>query len=57
MLLLDVPCADLALMTHSRGAYAFANIRGGGEFGDQWHRDGMLWKKQNSFDDFLAAAD
>jgi prolyl oligopeptidase PreP (S9A serine peptidase family) len=57
VLLLDVPCADLALMTHSRGAYAFANIRGGGEFGDQWHRDGMLWKKQNSFDDFLAAAD
>ncbi|RLN53368.1 hypothetical protein BBJ29_006280 [Phytophthora kernoviae] len=47
----------LVFIQHFGGMLALPNLRGGGEYGEQWHQDGMLNKKQNVFDDFHGAAE
>jgi prolyl oligopeptidase len=48
---------SLLLWLEHGGLVAIPNIRGGGEYGESWHQGGMLDRKQNSFDDFIAAAE
>jgi prolyl oligopeptidase len=49
--------SDIYLWLEHGGVYAVANLRGGAEFGEDWHRAGMLDKKQNVFDDMIAGAE
>ena len=49
--------ARAAVWMEGGGVYAIATLRGGGEFGEEWHRDGMLENKPNVFADFIAAAE
>jgi prolyl oligopeptidase len=49
--------ASRFLFLEQGGLIAIPNLRGGGEYGEGWHQAGMLGKKQNVFDDFIAAAE
>jgi prolyl oligopeptidase len=48
---------DRIIWLENGGIYVSANLRGGGEYGEEWHKAGMVLNKQNVFDDFIAAAE
>ena len=49
--------ASRMVLLENGGVFALPNLRGGGEYGEEWHQAGMLHNKQNVFDDFIAAAE
>lgn len=49
--------ASRFILLENDGVFAMPNLRGGGEYGEEWHQGGMLQNKQNVFDDFIAAAE
>ncbi len=49
--------ATRIVLLENGGVFAMPNLRGGGEYGEEWHKAGMLLKKQNVFDDFIAAGE